>query len=233
LAGETGCALHVVHVSCARGIGLIMAARRRGLNVSCETCPHYLTLTAEDLERIGATAKCAPPLRSEREQEELWGLLLAGEIDTVGSDHSPSPLAMKQGADFFKVWGGISSVQLTLPLLLGKVLGDGEERPGVEQNSRNLQTLTRVLSKRVARHFKLPPTKGRLVVGSDADLALVDLRQTFEVRKEDLLYRHQQTPYVGRQLRGRVVRTMVRGQTVFQDGKIVGKPLGQLVKPIK
>ena len=111
VAGETGCALHVVHVSCGAGIRLIAEARRAGLNVSCETCPHYLTLTAEDVEQIGATAKCAPPLRSAREQEELWRELLDGQVDTVGLDHSPAPPEMKRSANFFEVWGGISGGQ--------------------------------------------------------------------------------------------------------------------------
>ena len=118
LAGETGCALHVVHVSCGEGVQLIAEARRRGADVSCETCPHYLALTEADAEKLGPPAKCAPPLRSAQEQESLWQQLLAGELTTVGSDHSPSPPDMKQDANFFKVWGGISGAQHTLPILL-------------------------------------------------------------------------------------------------------------------
>src|SRR5262249_10777565 len=117
LAGETGCALHIVHVSSGAGIDLISAAKDAGVDVTCETCPHYLTLTDEDVERMGALAKCAPPLRTREIRGELWHKLAGGEIDTVGSDHSPAPPEMKTSDNFFKVWGGISGVQHTLPLL--------------------------------------------------------------------------------------------------------------------
>src|SRR6266849_2273081 len=117
-AGETGCALHIVHVSSGRGIRLVKAARERGIDVSCETCPHYLVLTDEDVEELGAVAKCAPPLRSVTEQEELWQEVLAGNVPMVASDHSPAPASMKTDANFFKVWGGISGCQSLLQLLL-------------------------------------------------------------------------------------------------------------------
>jgi allantoinase len=222
LAGETGCALHIVHVSCGEGIQLILDARSRGVNVSCETCPHYLVLTEDDVIKIGALAKCAPPLRPAREQEKLWQHLVAGDVTTVGSDHSPSPPEMKQGTNFFKVWGGISGGQHTLPLLLT----EGHTNRGVV-----LPLIAALLSQNVAQRFKLPRNKGQITVGADADLALVDLRQALEVKASDLLYRHAQSPYVGRMLRGKVVRTILRGRTVFQDGKIVAKPSGRLVKP--
>ena len=221
-AGETGCALQVVHVSCGAGIELIAQARRRGVNVTGETCPHYLTLTSADLERIGATAKCAPPLRSEDHRRALWRQLLDGNVNNVGSDHSPSPPEMKQGSDFFKIWGGISGVQHTLPLLLTGLEAEGD---------RGLRLAAGLLSSRVADRFKLPASKGRFAVGADADLALVQLDREFEVRAEDLFYRHRQTPYLGRKLRGAVLRTMVRGRTVFENGRIVSKPFGCLVKP--
>ena len=120
IAGETGCALHVVHVSSGAGVTLIIEAQKRGIDVSCETCPHYLALSEDDMEKIGALAKCAPPLRSVAEQENLWKHLQAGEITSIGSDHSPSPPAMKTGANFFKVWGGISGIQHLLPLLISE-----------------------------------------------------------------------------------------------------------------
>jgi len=222
LAGETGCALHVVHVSCAAGAGLIAGARKAGVDVTCETCPHYLALTDEDVEKLGPAAKCAPPLRSAAERDMLWREVLAGNILTIGSDHSPSPPEMKQAANFFKVWGGISGAQHLLPLLI--TLGHFERQ--VE-----LPLLSGLTSANVARRFKLPATKGRIAVGSDADLALVDLNESFTVRAEDLQYRHQQSPYAGRQLRGAVRRTLVRGRTIFQDGKIVAEPQGCLVQP--
>src|SRR5262249_13971122 len=116
LAQDTRCSLHIVHVSTGRGVALVAEARARGVAVTCETCPHYPVFTAEDAEPLGAVAKCAPPLRSREDQEELWSALLKGDVDFVASDHSPSPPGMKQSADFFKVWGGISGVQTTLGL---------------------------------------------------------------------------------------------------------------------
>jgi allantoinase len=224
LAGETRCALHVVHVSCGEGVQLIAEARRRGVDVSCETCPHYLALTEADAEGLGPSAKCAPPLRSAQVQESLWRQLLAGELTTVGSDHSPSPPDLKQDANFFKVWGGISGAQHTLPILLAEAHFN---------RGAPLTLISGLLSGNVAKRFKLPETKGRLTVGADADLALVDLNQAFEVRAAELLYRHALTPYLGRRLRGRVVRTILRGRTVFNDGNIVAQPSGRLIKPVK
>ena len=240
LAGETGCALHVVHVSSGEGVALLAAAKNSGVDVTCETCPHYLILAEDDVEKIGALAKCAPPLRAASVQGELWQRLLAGEITTIGSDHSPSPPGMKTGDDFFKIWGGISGVQHTLPLLLTGSSRGSEAQIPKSKSSRSLLTsadtnvplplIANLLSTNVARRFKIP-SKGQIAVGFDADLALVDLRATFSVRKEDLFYRHPQTPYVGRALTGLVIQTILRGRTVFKDGKIVAAPSGRLVKP--
>jgi len=222
LAGETGCALHVVHVSSSEGVQLIAEAKRQGANVSVETCPHYLMLTEGDLEQLGAVAKCAPPVRSMGEQEKLWARVLGGEVDTIGSDHSPAPPAMKGDVNFFKVWGGISGVQHTLPLLLA----EGHFKRGA-----TLSLISKLLSENVTARFALPKTKGKIEIGRDADLALVDLDSEFEVRLGDLFYRHKQTPYAGRRLRGRVVRTLLRGQTIYHEGKIVATPAGRLLKP--
>jgi allantoinase len=216
-AGETGCALHIVHVSSARGVHLVAEAHARGVDATCETCPHYLHLTDKDVERLGAVAKCAPPLRSATEQTLLRACLAAGQIATVGSDHSPSPPGMKTDLNFFNVWGGIAGAQHLLPLMITL----GLEPPA----------LARLLSHNVARRFDLPEAKGQIAVGADADLALVDLNADFEVRTGDLLYRHKQSPYVGRRLRGAVRRTLVRGKTVFRDGRIIGPPGGRLITP--
>ena len=221
LAGETGCALHVVHVSSGEGVALVAAAKKSGVDVTCETCPHYLVLNEADAEQLGAVAKCAPPLRPPSVRESLWQHLLAGDITTIGSDHSPSPPELKTDKNFFKVWGGISGAQHTLPLLLTEC----HMRRDV-----SLSLLTNLLSTSVARRFQIP-NKGQIAIGCDADFALLDLNQSFTVAKADLLYRHQQSPYIGRALTGRVVQTILRGKTVFRDGKIVSPPIGCLVKP--
>jgi allantoinase len=236
LAGETKCALHIVHVSSGAGVALVASAQKQGVDVTCETCPHYLVLTEEDVEQLGAVAKCAPPLRTKSAQDVLWRYVENGFVSTIGSDHSPAPPDMKRDQNFFKVWGGISGGQHTLPMLISNwraphpgplPVGRGEG----EELANALQTIARLTSFNVAERFKLPPTKGRIAAGVDADLALVDLKAQFTVAKEDLLYRHRQSPYVGRALTGRVVRTILRGNTVFHDGKLDSRPTGQLVKP--
>jgi allantoinase len=145
---------------------------------------------------------------------------------------------MKTDKNFFKVWGGISGVQHTLPLLLTELHGrnadlligkTGNAAGPIRRSA--LQLIAKLTSFNVAERFQLPKTKGRITVGADADLALVDLQESFAVKKEDLFYRHQQSPYVGRALTGRVVQTILRGQTVFHDGQIVSPPAGRLVKP--
>jgi allantoinase len=240
MAGDTRCPLHIVHVSSAEGVGLVTEAKKRGADVTCETCPHYLVLTNWDVEKLGAVAKCAPPLRSGDEQEMLWQRVLDGEVTTIGSDHSPSPPDMKRDSNFFKVWGGISGVQHTLQLLLtrwsaGLRPGEFEEivsDTDAPDRRSALQTIARLTSLNVAERFRLPKTKGQVGIGAEANFSLVDLNQSITVAKEDLLYRHQQSPYVGRKLCGKVLRTILRGRTIFQDGKVVAKPSGNLVKPV-
>jgi len=216
LAGETGCALHVVHVSTARGIELITEAKAKGVNVTAETCTHYLVFTGGDMERLGAVAKCAPPMRDESNRLALWQLLRAGHIDTIGSDHSPSPWSLKSNRDFFKVWGGISGIQHLLPVLLDA---------GLEPTA-----LARLAAENPAQRFQLRG-KGRIEIGADADLALVGMGGAHEITADSLFYRHRHSPYVGRRVRARVRRTILRGQTVFEDGSITAKAHGQLIQP--
>lgn len=220
-ARETRCPLHIVHVSTGRGVALVAEAAQRGVDVTCETCPHYLALTEEDVERLGAVAKCAPPLRSEAEREALWWQIHESNVAFIASDHSPAPPEMKADRDFFAVWGGISGCQTLLRALLTE---------GWERRALSLERIVGLTSAHVARRFNFPD-KGRLAIGADADLALVDLNSSDTLRASDLLYRHQHSPFVGQMLRGRVVRTMVRGITVFLDDAIVSTPVGRLIRP--
>lgn len=221
-AAETGCPLHIVHVSSGKGVVLVARARLGGVDVSCETCPHYLALTEQDVEELGGIAKCSPPVRDQVEQDALWRHLAEGSLEMVASDHSPAPLSMKIGADFFKVWGGISGCQSLLQLLLT----DGHIKRKLP-----LTAVARVTSEYVAHRFGLSPTKGRIEAGADADLALVDLEKSAVLQAKDLFYRHKHSPYIGRRLNGKVARTLVRGTTVFLEGKVVSRPIGRLVKP--
>jgi allantoinase len=217
LAGETGCALHIVHVSSAEGARLVMDARRRGVDVTCETCPHYLLLTEDDVERLGGLAKCAPPLRGEDERLSLVSVVRSGGVTTIGSDHSPAPSSMKTGPDFYQVWGGISGCQHLLVALLE-----------LEFSAASISDLTSV---HVAQRFGIGGRKGGIRIGADADLVLVDLDGGTRVTEESLQYRHRHSPYVGRQFQSRVVRTIVRGRTVFSNGDIDENSRGKFIAP--
>jgi allantoinase len=221
LAEASGCALHVVHLSTGRAVAQVAQARRRGVDVSCETAPHYLALTEEDAEALGPVAKCAPPLRSASEREALWQALTTGELQMVASDHSPAPWSMKDGTDAFAAWGGISGCQT----LLGLLLEEGYHARGLP-----LELIARATSGYVARRFRLPG-KGRLEPGADADIVLVDLRAETTVSADQLHYRHRHSPFIGRTLRARVVRTLVRGRTVFDHGRFAGPAGGRLLIP--
>jgi allantoinase len=234
LAAEAGCALHIVHVSSGRGVAMIAEARARGQDVTAETCPHYLVLTAEDAERLGAITKCAPPLRSREEQAELWAQLLAGNVQIIASDHSPAPPADKgfhpdgtiidPNASFFALWGGIAGVQATLPLLLDA---------GYHQRGMALETLAALTAGNPAKRLGLAEHKGALAVGMDADLVVVDLTAQCMLQAADLHDRHRLNPYIGRRMRGRVVQTLRRGVTIMQNGRPVGSGGGRFVAAVQ
>lgn len=222
LAGETGCALHIVHVSSAEGVALISEAKKHGVNVTAETCPHYLLLNEDDVARLGAPAKCAPPLRAEASRRALWRAAADGAIDTIGSDHSPAPPAMKTSADFFSIWGGISGCQHGFPLLLSEALA---------HDAHALTRLAGQLADNVARRFKLR-RKGRVAEGFDADFSLIELDAPHILSNGELLYKHKQGPYDGRHCQVRVRRTVVRGRTVFHEGLIASDPpAGRFIPP--
>jgi len=213
LAGEAGAKLHIVHISSGSGVAAALAARAGGVDISIETCAHYLYFTEEDVLRLGAIAKCAPPLRYACERDDLRRRLVAGEIDIVGSDHSPAPWGMKQGDDFFAVWGGIAGVEATLGTLLFAPL----------------ERVAAVAAANPAARFGIA-RKGAIAVGNDADFALVDLSRSHTVNRESLFQKHRLSPYVSATFPGTVRRTVLRGETVFADGKIVRETPGRMVQ---
>jgi allantoinase len=219
-AGETGAALHIVHISTGRGVALVAEARARGVDVSAETCAHYLWFTEEDVERLGAIAKCAPPLRPGADAQALWDELLAGHVDIVASDHSPTEPARKAG-DFASAWGGIAGVQSTLPVLLDR---------GHHDRGLPLQRIAELVSATPARRFRIAG-KGTIVPGNDADLVLIDRDRAFTLREGDLQQRHKLSPYIGATFRGAVRRTLRRGETIFTDGHITARGGGRFVPP--
>lgn len=220
MAEDTGCSTHVVHVSLAAGVRLVAEARARGVDVSCETCPHFLLFTEDELDRVGLPLKSAPPVRSRAERDALWELLEDGTFDMITSDHSPGHPDVKQG-DFFAAWGGISGCQSTLQLLLAA---------GHTERALPLSLLVRATGASASARFRLPG-KGALEVGADADLALVDLDWAGRVELEDLHYRHRYSAYAGLPIRGRIVRTLLRGLTVYEDGRFATTPSGRFLRP--
>jgi allantoinase len=218
-AEETSCAIHIVHVSTAQGMRWIQEAQTSGVNVSGETCPHYLLYTEDDLERLGGLGKCTPPFRTADDREGLWAMLADGSLPMVVSDHSPSAPDLKRGEDFFKLWGGISGCQSTRQLLL----------EGAHQRSIDVAVIAAASATNVGRRFGLP-RKGEVAVGFDADLWLVDLSHEGVVRREELLYCNPFSAHEGQPIRGRTARTLVRGRTVFADGRVVKESRGSLLK---
>ena len=221
LAAEAGASLHIVHVSSGAGVAAVAEARSRGVDVSCETCPHYLVLTADDCERLGAVAKCAPPLRAAAEQEALWAAAADGRIAFVASDHSPAPAAMKQSASFFEIWGGIAGCQT----LLGLLLEEGHARRALP-----LARIAELVAAAPAARYRLA-RRGRLEPGWRADFAVVDLNVARPLEAAMLCDRHRLSPYLGRVLRGGIRQTVLGGQVIARDGQPVGPAIGGLARP--
>ena len=214
LAEETGAKVHIVHVSSGSGVRVAAEARARGIDISIETCPHFLLFTSSDVERLGSVAKCAPPLRVGLEREALWECVLDGSVNIIASDHSPAPPEMKTGDNFFRIWGGIAGVQATLPALL-------EE--GYHRRRLPLERIGELVAANPARRFGIPQ-KGNIMIGNDADLALVRLREPFIMEAASLRQRHPISPYIGCQFRGKVEQTFLRG-------RLAGTRTGRFVRP--
>ena len=211
--------VHIVHLSSADGIAAVRAARARGLPVTAETCPHYLTFAADEIPD-GATAyKCAPPIRSAIERDALWQGLLRGDIELVVSDHSPAPPALKDGGgDFFAAWGGIASLQLGLSAMWTAAAARGV----------GLAKLASWMAVGPATLVGLQRRKGHIASGRDADLVVWDPGASAVVDPAQLRHRHPVTPYAGRRLRGAVRATYLRGRLAYRDGEF-SMPRGELL----
>lgn len=223
-AERTECPLHIVHISSPQAVDLIWEARMSGVDVTVETCPHYLVFAEDELEQLGPLGKCAPPFRGAREREGLWERLAEGKIDLIASDHSPCPPEMKLGAmsDYFAIWGGIAGAQSTLQLMID----EGYWKRGIP-----LHVLSKALSETPAKRFGLFPRKGRIAIGADADLVLVDPDSPNVLTAEKLRYRHKISVYAGREFRSDIGMTMSRGRIVYtREGGIVGRAEGEWLR---
>jgi allantoinase len=221
LSWEFDARVHVVHLSSSDALPCLRRARAEGAKITVETCPHYLTLTAEEI-RDGATEfKCAPPVRRRANREQLWQALADGSIDLVATDHSPCPPAMKcrETGDFMRAWGGIASLELSLPVVWTEARLRGA---GITQ-------IARWLCEGPARLAGLS-RKGAIAVGCDADLVVWDPEAEFRVEAAALHQRHKLTPYAGRKLRGLVQATFLRGQKIYERGDFTAPVAGRVLK---
>jgi allantoinase len=204
-AARTGARAHVVHLSAAGALPSLRAARAQGVEVSVETCPHYLTLAAEDVPDRGTEFKCCPPIRELSNLENLWSGLVAGDIDFVVTDHSPSTADLKV-PDFGHAWGGISSLELGLAAVWTAARARGID----------LADVVRWMSTAPADRVGLPH-KGRIEVGADADLTVLAPDESFVVDVTRLHHKNQVSAYAGRTLHGVVRRTFLAGREIDPD----------------
>ena len=221
LSRETGCRIHIVHHSSADALAMLRLAKTSGAQLTVETCPHYLHFAAEDIADGATEFKCCPPIRERANREQLWEALRDGTIDMVVSDHSPCPPEMKlpEQGDFMKAWGGISSLQLRLPVMW------------TEANARgfNINQLAEWLCGLPARQVGLGQQKGSISVGGDADIVIWNPNREFRVGPEMIQHRHKLTPYAGETLRGVVEKTFLRGQMVYDGGEFARHPSGEIL----
>jgi allantoinase len=216
LAERAGARLHVAHVSTAEGVRLVAEARAAGGAVTCETCPQYLLMDTDDLDRLGPWARCAPALRERAEVERLWDFVLDGEVNAIASDHSPYTYADKEAGneDIFNAALGLNVIQVMLPA----VFSEGMRR------GLSLTRFVEISAAGPAKILGLYPRKGSLSVGADADFAIWDPTAQWRVSRDELLSRFPWTPLEGQEIVGRVETTIRRGEIVYANGQIVADP---------
>jgi allantoinase len=221
LCRATRCPVHVVHLSSASSLPTLRRAKHDGLPITVETCPHYLCFDAESIPEGATEFKCAPPIRTRENREALWTALFDGTIDFVITDHSPcSPaLKLREEGDFVHAWGGVASLQLGLPAVWSEARRRGA----------GLAQLAAWTSARPAVFAGVGRRKGRIAPGFDADFVIWDPDAAFVVDPERLFFRHRVSPYVGRELRGVVRETWLRGRRVFDGAAHSSGPLGAAV----
>lgn len=222
LCAEFDVRMHIVHLASSDALLLLRWARNDGLPITVETCPHYLAFFAEEIPDAATQFKCAPPIREGENRERLWGALAEGLIDFIATDHSPCPPTMKCGdsGDFLRAWGGIASLQLSLPVVWTEA----------QRRGHSFADLARWLCAGPARLAGLHARKGAIAAGYDADLVVWDPETTFRVAPDKLHHRHKLTPYAGRRLAGVVQSTYLRGEKIFDRGQFPGKAAGRILK---
>ncbi|MEI6476353.1 MAG: allantoinase AllB [Actinomycetes bacterium] len=217
---RTGARVHVLHLSSSDAIAMIASAQEDGVKISTETCPHYLSLNSDEIADGATQYKCCPPIRESANQDRLWQGLKAGIISMIVSDHSPCTPDLKlfEVGDFQAAWGGISSLQIGVPI----IWTEGSKR-GI-----SLFDLATWMSSRPAELVGLT-RKGSIDVGKDADMYLFDPDKTFIVDPLKLAHKNPVSPYAGKVLKGVVSKTWLRGKLVHDDGNFIGSPQGKFL----
>ena len=222
--------IHIVHLSSAAALPLLADARKRGVPVTVETCPHYLWFAAEDIPDGATEFKCAPPIRGAANREALWGALADCTIDLVATDHSPCPPALKRrdSGCWDQAWGGISSLGLALPVIWTAMM-----RRSLASTA-GLEQLAQWMGAAPARLAGLTGRKGAFTAGADADIVVFDPDAQWTITEDRLHFRHKLSPYLGAQVRGQVLETWLRGRQVYTrceplagDDCFRGDPLGR------
>jgi dihydroorotase (multifunctional complex type) len=228
LAERTGGWVHMVHLNAILSAELVRRAKSRGVRVTAETCPHYLTLDLTDLKRLGPMAKCVPALRSREEVEELWTYLADGTIDCIASDHCGWTIASKQEGEK-NIWdapNGLTGVQTLLPVVI----------TGARKRGFSWEDIARWTATKPAELWRLGPKKGSIQVGADADFAIIDPEVEWTLQSDDLLHAQQWSPFEGWTFRGKVVKTILRGEVIYDDEteeQVLAEPgYGQFLRPI-
>lgn len=209
MAKETGCRIHICHVACQEGVDEVIKAREEGVDVTCETCTHYLYFTTEELDAIGPVVKCSPPIRDAAQKDGLWKHAMGEGISFVTSDHSPCTPDLKDKENAFEAWGGISGVQNNVDVLFDE---------GVQKRGMSLKHFAELIASNPADRYNLDQ-KGRISIGKDADFVLIKPDATYTLMAEDLEYRNQISPYIGREIGAQVVQTILRGKTIYSQAE--------------
>lgn len=225
LAEWTGARIHVLHISTADELRPLREAKARGVDITGETCPHYLMLSTEDYTRVSGVIAVNPPVREKRNQEPIWQALLDGSIDVIATDHAPHAPEEKTRNDIWTVDCGFPGVETQMPLMLTEV----------NAGRMSICDYVRMSAYNPARIWGLYPRKGALMVGSDADIAIVDLSRDHTIRDAETQSRSKISPWDGRKVKGLPVHTLVRGRFVMKDRTLVSgtKGWGQSVHAIQ
>ena len=222
LSEELGGRVHIVHHSSADALPDLVQAKVNSVKITAETCPHYLYFAAEDIPEGATQFKCCPPIRERSNREALWNALKNGTIDIVVSDHSPCPPEMKlpESGNFLNAWGGISSLQLRLPVIWTEA----------QKRGFSIGSVIQWLCTGPAALVGLEARKGSLAVGCDADVVIWNPDKEFRVEPDVIHHRHKMTPYQGEVLRGVVQSTFLRGRLIYDQGEFMTEPTGILLK---